>query len=458
MKTKKAERKALEAQAKAQQAARRKAAMKATVVVLAVTLAFVGLPMLIASALVMWILVKHPDRLYTRLAMLIGAIPASLAFVLLGSYWEAYTAVLGGDGSVASVITLVTFGCAFAPLFGGFAAKAFRSRAESSPLNGPAAVAKRREMEDSRRSKGAQRLQKWAYTPAEGRVAEIRRDWARGRAVPLGEARGPYLGRYLDGDLGEPWQSKKGGFALLNAQAAGPAVVAVGRTGSGKSETVLRIAEWALETEESQVIYLNGKEAAPGKEPSRRLLAHAESLGVTGRVLVPSVSPWDFMRGTPAQVRNRLMDAELFSEPHHEAGTNMTLAFGLHKLAMEGRPAGQITDVMRELANRKQVAQWAAHDPFAAQLLNMVDERSWNGAVQRYTANAMDLQGWTGPAAAGGWGFEDARLCCIDLPTSSERRAARMMLRFALSDLEAYLKDESRRPRRWDGAFVALPV
>lgn len=459
MKTmKRKEKKALEAQVKAQQAARNKKIARWTVFGVAVVLAFIGLPMLLASAVMAWFLVKkRPDRLYTKTSIWFGVIPASVAFVLLASYWEAYTGVAGGEVTVARVITLVTFGCAFAPLFGGLAAKTWRGRREAQPVNGPDAVKTRREQEDSRRSQSAQKLQEWAFTESDGLPGQLKQRAGRRGAVPLGTERGPYLGRYLDGDLGEPWRSKNGKYAMLNAKAMGPVLVAVGRTGSGKSESVLRVAEWALE-QGDQVLLLNGKEAAPGKEPSRRLLAHAESLGVAGRVLVPSVSPWDFMRGTPAQVRNRLMAAELFSEPHHEAGTNMTLAFALHKLAQEGRPAGQIIDVMKEAVDRKKVAQWAAGDPFAAKLLSLVDERSWAGAVQRFTANAMDLQGWTAPAAAGGWAFEDARLCCIDLPTSSEPRAAQMMLRFALSDLEAYLKDESRRLRRPDGSFVPLTV
>lgn len=456
---KRAEKKALEAQARAKATMQRKALMKAVSVLVALALAFVALPMLLMSLVVAAVLLRWPDRFYGRLAAVLGLIPSVGGLLLLGGYWEAYTAIWAGEVTFGNVLTCLVFAVAFAPLLGSLAARVWRTRREAAPLAGPAEVTRREELEDARRTSTAQTVQKWAHLPGEGRMGTARQVLAKQQSISAGEKRGPYLGRYLRGDLGDGWRSKRGKSALFPVKAVPyPSVTVLGSSGTGKSETVMRLAEWAQEQEqESQVIYLNAKEAAPGSEPSRRLLAHAEALGKDARVLVPSVSPYDFMRGSPTEIRHRLMDVELFSEPHHEAGTAVTLAFGLHKLATEGRPAGALVDVLRELVDRKRVAQWAAHDPFAARLLEMVDERSWSGTVQRYSANAMDLVGWTGPASAGGWGLEDASLICMDLPTSSEYRSARMMLRLALADLEAYLTSDRRR-RTSTGEFAPLTV
>src|SRR5699024_1729289 len=110
-----------------------------------------------------------------------------------------------------------------------------------------------------------------------------------------------------------------------------------------------------------------------------------------------------------------------------------------------------------EMTDRQRVAQWASSDVFAAKLLDMIDQRSWAGAVQRYASDALDLNGWAGGESAGGFAIEDAQVTAIDLPTSTEPKAARMLLRLLLSDLEAYLS-HSRRPRRSDGSPVPLTV
>lgn len=458
--------KALRAQMKAQAAERRVMLFKALVGLSALALAVVGLPILIVAAVVAAVLVTWPDRLYSRSSVVLGVVPAVAGVLLIGGYWQAYSAVVQGAAGAGSYAALVVYGLAFGPLLGGVAARVLRKRREAHPLKGQDAEQARTKLEDGRKRRVRHWVQEQAYggtTAPQSRAQAVRKSVAVRAAVPLGSERGPYLGGWLHGDL-EAWQSRNGRFceAPWTYGGMGPHLYIAGQSGSGKSETVYRLTEWAMRhvrrgQRRGQVIFISGKQAAPGSEPSRRLVAHAEAEALSANVLVPGYRPYDFMRGTPSEIRNRLMDVELFSEPHHKAGTTVTLAFGLEKLAREGRPAAALPDVLRELLDRDKVKQWAAQDPYAAKLLDTIDERSWNGAIQRYTANAMDLAGWAGPPADGGFAFEDADVTCVDLPTSTEPEAARMLMRLLLSDLEAWLASD-RRPRGDDGSFVPVTV
>jgi hypothetical protein len=450
--------KELREQEKAKQSAKRQRQMKVAGYAAVVAAAVVALPVVLVSALVCGLLQRWPDRLYTRATIAAAVLPALLALLLIGGYWEAYTVVWPGGAApdTGTWLGLAVYGLAIGPLGGGIAARYVRRYREASPLSGPKAERKRVRAEDERKRTSAHRTQERAHTatPDSGQVARVRQQLAERRAVPVGDRRGPYLGRYLRGEL-DGWKSKRG-YAQVPWWLCGNVHVE-GLSQSGKSELVCAIEEWAMEYEGGQVVKLNCKQAAQGKEPSRRLLAHAEALGKSCNVLVPGYRPYDVMRGSPTEIRNRLMDVELFSEPHHEAGTNVVLAFGLHKLASEGRPADELADVLREIADRKRVVQWASHDVFAAKLLDMIDERSWAGAVQRYASDALDLNGWAGGASAGGFAIEDAQVSALDLPTSTEPKAAKMMLRLVLSDLEAYLS-HPRRPKRADGSPVPLTI
>lgn len=433
-------------------------------------LAALLLPVVLVAAAVHLALRRWPDRLWVKLAAF-GALPLAglgvwaLTVPYLGSAADGFGALadaLFGWGDAALTGTdgwrYAGYGLMVGPFAGALWSWADQWYRERSPFGGQQSQARRERAEHTRKTRWAHARQQATYA---GTAPEPLRRIAARKAVPLGNQQGPFLGRHLGGDL--PWKAKYGRLQLPWDDTGH--IHVEGRTQRGKSETVFGLAEWFLERAAGvygvptggQVIYLNCKEAAPGKEPSRRLQSDAEDLAMSCNVLVPGYAPYDAMRGTADQVRNRLMDTQVFTEPHHEAGVNVTLAFGLEQLAAEGKPARDLADVLQRITDRNRVKAEAATSPFATRLLDMIDENSWKGTTQRYMSAAIHLAGWAGPANAGGWAFEDAAVSVLDFPTSSEPKAAQMLWRLNLADLIAYVTSP-RRPRRDDGSFVPLLV
>lgn len=439
-----------EAQAREQVKQQAKARRRGRVLVglLLLTAVVATAPVVVAAAAVCAALMVYPDKLWARVVGVVG-LPSFLgAVVLAQGYITAYSSVVAGHGGGWS---LAGYGLAAGPTVGAIAARLIQRAREASPLRGEEIAEKREAAEDRRRCATAQGTQKMAHgLSSENSASRAVSRVAEQMAVPLGSEKGPFIGRYLRGDL--DWKTTRG--LLLIPRARTGHIHVEGRTQQGKSEVVHRLTEWAMQYEpQGQVIYLNAKEAAPGKEPSRRLVAHAESLAKTYNVLVPGYRPYDVMRGSRAQIRQKLMDVELFSEPHHEAGTNLVLALGLEMCGSDA----ELSQVIQQMADKERVKQWASTSPFAARLVEMIDDRSWQGAVTRYASDALDLAGWIGGAGFHGFGFEDAQVSALDLPTSSEPKSAQMLLRLLLQDITAYLTD-ARRPCKADGTFEPLTI
>ena len=78
----------------------------------------------------------------------------------------------------------------------------------------------------------------------------------------------------------------------------------------------------------------------------------------------------------------------------------------------------------------------------------------------RYASMAIHLRGWIGPAAAGGWSFEDTDLACIELPAVSRPEAAAALSRWGLPATRTRPSASCGRSARWRSAvwLVDLPT
>src|SRR5699024_870463 len=402
-----------------------------------------------------WQLRRHPDRRNSRFLIMVWSIPAVIALLLSYGYWQAAQDVLAGEATGGTWVTLGVYGIFIGPLVGGIAARVTQRRAERNPLQGRMAQDDRIKAEDRRKRDHAhERQKKAAQASGETRPAQMRKWVAQQRAVPEKAGKqGPRVGRYMRGELDE-WNKR--GVCEPPMMPRGHVYV-TGDAQTGKSEFVAALEEYVMTHEGGQLISISGKEPPAGEETSRRLLSHAGELDKSCNVLIPGVRPYDIMRAGPREIRSRLMDSQVYTEPHHEAGTNVVLDFALEKMHQEQRDISDLPTILEELSDRKRVEQWAERDPFAARVLESVDPNSWRGAVQRYMSAAVDLAGFTGGPAAGGVAYEDADVTVIDLPTSTMPTSASMLLRLLLSDLEAYLSSD-RRPRAADGGPMPLTV
>ena len=144
-------------------------------------------------------------------------------------------------------------------------------------------------------------------------------------SILLGEARG--------GDLTD-WI--RHGQVFYPADVLGRHLVVVGGTGSGKTETLLRLAYGAAADLGWQVLYLDAK----GDPTNVQRFVDAMHRAGVGRVRVFPEDAYDGWRGEPIAMLNRLMAIEDFSEPYYRSVTKLLLAEAVKKnLSEDHRPS-----------------------------------------------------------------------------------------------------------------------
>lgn len=390
---------------------------------------------------------RRPDAHVAFVMALGSAVTAAGAVLVLHavSGWGAYA----GAWTLLFVHQTVTLGALAAVMFPGALAgpaaaagwwRLDQWHRERQPVGGGASRAERERVEAERIGGKLRRGQEARHVGGKQR-----------KGVGTGDPSGPVLGVVVS-DRGLGWGKVGRPCQAPVRQVIHMAVL--GASGSGKSELVHNLAEWSIGHTREQVVFINAKED-PGA--SARVIAAAEAAGKTTRLLVPGASPYDALRGSEDEVRQRLGAAEIFSEPHYEHGTAVLLGIALRQMRAAGRPAGTVADVVQMLADRDAMRLMARGDPLMSLVLDHIDARSWDGAVTRYASVAMTLAAWTGTPGTGGWALEDADVCCIDLPTSTQPKAAQTLLRWCLLDLFSVLTGP-RRPREPDGRFRPLRV
>lgn len=452
--------------------------------VLAAFVVAAGPLVLVPALLVRWLLGwRWPDRL---VAALLGAVAASgLALVWLGGYGAAWLSVarwavarwtpwLQGSPAptVAAWLLLAGAGILAGTLYGALRWWTAQAAAERDLYDGKEEQERRQRAEERRRRRTVQTVQRWSRGSRAGALLAP-------LAVPLGDARGPFVGVYQRGPLGGPrvtgwrrpedrlWRAGTAVRVPLGPGSPVQHVVVLGATGVGKTESTLRFCEWAL-SQRWQVIYLSAKEPpSPREAAAPRLTRQAEPLGRTSRVLLPEVSPFDALRGDLADVRDRLVAMEAWGEPYWEHVANLLLAIALET----GTPVEGLADLVASLTPTRMRSQVAASgDPRVQEIVAALGDRDVAGALARYASLAVSLRGWVGTTASpdtgspmtqlvngacDSWAWEDADLCVAELPMSTRPKAGRALLRLMVRDLGAYLTDPDRRRMR-DGRPVPL--
>ncbi len=141
------------------------------------------------------------------------------------------------------------------------------------------------------------------------RSARLERSFARRADTErerTGDASGLFLGYKLGGDDLLP--ARRGRVTLPLSRLAHHLLVA-GATGSGKTETVLRLAYSLAATSTWTIVYLDGKGDGQTKERFAALMAHAGR-----RVALFPEERYDGWRGSPEEIANRLLQLIDFAE------------------------------------------------------------------------------------------------------------------------------------------------
>lgn len=408
--------------------------------VLAVLALFPGTVAVVGTV---WALLRRrQDRAVAWTAAAVGLVVAVVLAGLVTSYAPSWGRVLRGDADRGDVLAVLGWSLILGLPVGPIWWRVDTWWRERQPMGGPTERAEREQVEAARRRAVVHLIQGAAYDP--GRPEWVRRA-AQLRAVPDHSTSGPLLGRKVAGDLDWP-TGPRGALVLPSKGRRKPHTGVLGGTGSGKSEFVWRLVEHAVrEKRPQQVIYLNAKQPGTDDAPSDRLEALAREAGRSVRVLRPGVSPYDPMRGTPQRVHQRLMATEEWSEPWYQHLGSVVLALALELAERRGSRPESLHELVSELLHGG-LSDLAEDDDRAAEALRTIEKRDDGGLVTRLLDQALQLGGWIGPAAAGGWSWEDADVIAVDLPTGSDPGTAKMLLRLMLTDLAGWIT-EDRRPR-----------
>jgi hypothetical protein len=220
------------------------------------------------------------------------------------------------------------------------------------------------------RRRGAQRLDLQGGEQQRPRsTARLERRCARraeNERERTSERSGLFLGYKLGGDDLLP--TRRGRVALSFPRLEHHLVVA-GATGSGKTETVLRLAYSLAATSSWTIVYVDGKGDPQTRDRFEALMAHAGR-----RVALFPEQRYDGWRGSPEEIANRLLQLIDFAE--QGGGTYYRdLAVTVVRLACctpVGPPASS-DELLKRLSQRK-LTHLHAGQPGAAQVTSMRPE------------------------------------------------------------------------------------
>ena len=246
------------------------------------------------------------------------------------------------------------------------------------------------------------------------------------------------LGAMVSGDLFE-WGRQDSGRLWLAYPAAELSRhgVVIGAAGSGKTESLLRIAQLAAAVYGWRVMFLDAK----GDPATRdRFLAAMVGIGLApGSIRSFPDQAYDGWRGDARALLNRLMEVTDYREPYYRE-----MALRVLDLAI-GAPGGVPRSSAELLARLSKPSLRAAYrrTPQGAEIEELSD-REVAGVANRYRAFFGALGREEG-ALDGAWAFEDVSACYLLLEGLALKAEAARLGRFFLEDFAHYAG--VRKPR-----------
>lgn len=211
------------------------------------------------------------------------------------------------------------------------------------------------------------------------------------------------FGLPIEGDLQE-WIMR--GLFALPAPDLGKHGIVIGASGSGKSQTLLRIAVGAACVHGWQVIYIDGK---GDEDAGIRFIAAMLSAGVQ-RVKMYPAEPYNGWVGNEEALLSRLLAVEEYSDTHYRAVAENLLRLAI---SVPQNPVKNSKDLLQRLnlTNGLLLALYAG-DPEQEAYLTYLSKRDPLGVYNRYAALLGKLRG----QLDGSWSFDtvDAAYVCLD--------------------------------------------
>jgi hypothetical protein len=239
------------------------------------------------------------------------------------------------------------------------------------------------------------------------------------------------IGKQLTGERTLPSAE---GFVLLSPQRLCHHVLVCGATGSGKTETVLRLAYAVAKCSEIPVFYLDGKGDTENAERFVGLMADA---GRATRVF--PLEPFDGFRGEGHEVHGRLMEVIDYAT-EGPAAWYRDVAKNVLRLVCD-HPQGPPRCSAEVLARMQLEHLRGAHA--GASALAAITPQQVSQVRLRYEAFFGQARG----ALDGGWAWEDATAAYLLLDSVALREEAGGLARFLFEDFAHYFKSRKERER-----------
>jgi hypothetical protein len=248
----------------------------------------------------------------------------------------------------------------------------------------------------------------------------------------VGEAdgeRGFALAQRLSGERALPVDR---GLVLLSQERLCHHVLACGATGSGKTETLMRLAWIVAKCSDAPVFYLDGK---GDRDAARRFLGLMADTGRTGRVFPHD--PFDGWRGEAHELHGRLMEIVNYAS-EGPASWYRDIAKNVLRLTCE-HPDGPPRSTRTLLGRMDLGVLRNAHEGSSA--VRALTAEQVRHVRLRYEA----FFGQTRGALDGTWAWEDTRAAYLLLDSLALREETKGLARFLFEDFAHYFT--TRKPK-----------
>lgn len=228
---------------------------------------------------------------------------------------------------------------------------------------------------------------------------------------------------------------RRGDLIVFPMDALNQHVILLGATGSGKTETMLRLAYGARKTYGYQVIYIDAKGDLQADTPAR-FLAAMRAAGARSARMFPATY-YNGWRGSARDLYNRLMAVIDYSESRYYGD----VAADVVRLSLNS-PAGvpRSSQDLLSLMSFKGLMAVYKGTPQVATIASL-DKKLLNQVAMRYRVffNAVEKQ------LDGTLGYEDADALYVQIKGFTLRDEAPRLGRFLVLDFAHYLSERKSR-------------